>query len=242
MSGEEPTGQILLYQTADGTSRIECRFEGETLWLSLNQMADLFARDKSVISKHLKAIFEDGELDRSAVVANRATTAADGKTYQVDFYNLEAVFAVGYRARSPRGIQFRNWATARLKEYAIKGFVMDDERLKNPGGWDYFDELFARIRDIRASEKRFYQKARDLFALSRDNWRENVDRMLQFNEQAVLDGAGSVSNEDMKRIVEGRYEVFDAKRREREALEADAEDLKEIEEVEKDLKRKGGKA
>jgi len=339
LSEETPNGEILLYETDDGASRIECRFNGDTLWLSLNQIAELFGRDKSVISKHLKAIFEDHELERNSVVANYATTAADGKTYQVDYYNLEAIFAVGYRVRSARGIQFRAWATARLKEYAIKGFVMDDERLKDPGGWDYFDELLARIREIRASEKRFYQKVRDLFALSSDYqpldkdtqlffaevqnkllyavtgktaaelivdradpdapnmalttwkgsrvrkqdvivaknylshdevdtlnrlvtifleqaelrakqrqdltldyWRQNVDRMLEFNEQAVLQDAGSLSNEQMREIAEERYHDFDDKRRQQEALDADAEDLKAIEDLEKDLKRKGGKA
>jgi hypothetical protein len=147
------------------------RLDGQTAWLSLNQLAELFQRDKSVISKHLKNIFEEGELRADSVVANFATTAADGKTYQVDFYNLDAIIAVGYRVKSARGTQFRIWATQRLKEYLVKGFTMDDERLKNPPGkgqTDYFDELLARIRDIRSSERRFYQKLLDIYATSVD--------------------------------------------------------------------------
>jgi len=167
-SKDESPAKIVLYQAGDGTVRVECRFQNETLWLSLNEMAELFGRDKSVISKHLKNIFEEGELAREAVVANYATTAADGKTYDVDYYSLEAIFAVGYRVRSPRGIQFRQWATALLKEYAVKGYVMDDERLKQPGSSVYFERLLARIRDIRSSEKVFWRKICDIFATSID--------------------------------------------------------------------------
>jgi hypothetical protein len=143
------------------------RLKDETVWLSLNQLADLFQRDKSVISKHLKNIFEEGELPPDSVVANFATTAADGKTYQVDFYNLEAIIAVGYRVKSHRGTQFRIWATQRLREYIVKGFAMDDERLKQAGG-GYFDELLARIRDIRSSERVFWRKVLDIYATSID--------------------------------------------------------------------------
>ena len=165
---EKIQGQLIFYQTEDGSSRIECHFAGDTLWLSLKQIAELFGRDKSVISRHLKSIFEDGELKRNSVVANHATTAADGKTYQVDYYNLEAIFAIGYRVRSPRGIQFRTWATAQLQEYLAKGFVMDDERLKNPDSSVYFDQLLERIRDIRSSEKVFWRKVCDIYATSID--------------------------------------------------------------------------
>ena len=165
---EKIQGQLIFYQTEDGRSRIECHFAGDTLWLSLKQIAELFGRDKSVISRHLKSIFEDGELKRNSVVANHATTAADGKTYQVDYYNLEAIFAIGYRVRSPRGIQFRTWATAQLQEYLAKGFVMDDERLKNPDSSVYFDQLLERIRDIRSSEKVFWRKVCDIYATSID--------------------------------------------------------------------------
>lgn len=156
-------GEIILYTTEDGADEIQLRLDGQTVWLSLTQIADLFDRDKSVISRHLKTIFEDGELDRDSVVAEYATTAADGKTYRIEHFNLSAILAVGYRVRSPRGSQFRRWATTVLHEYLVKGFAMNDERLKDPGGFDYFDELLERIRDIRASEKRFYQKVRDLF-------------------------------------------------------------------------------
>ncbi len=170
-SGPLNQSEIILYQTEDGRTRIQCRFEDETLWLSLNQLADLFQRDKSVISRHIKNLFEERELDRSSVVAEFATTATDGKTYQVEFYNLEVIIAVGYRVKSHRGTQFRIWATQRLREYLLKGFTMDDERLKNPPGKghkDYFDEQLERIRDIRSSERRFYQKVLDIYATSVD--------------------------------------------------------------------------
>lgn len=159
--------QFVLYRTEDGRDRIELRVERETAWLSLNQLSDLFERDKSVISRHIANILEDGELVEESVVANFATTAADGKTYQVDHYNLDMVLAVGYRVRSPRGVQFRRWASTVLSEYLVKGFVMDDVRLKQPD-FDYFDELLERIRDIRVSEARFYKKVRDILALSED--------------------------------------------------------------------------
>ena len=336
---DEPTGNLVIYQTDDGRAQVECRLVDETIWLSQALMGELFDRSKQTISEHLQNLFEEGELDPNSVVRNFRTTAADGKTYDVAHYSLEAILAVGFRVKSPRGTQFRRWANTRLRELIVKGFVMDDERLKNPGGWDYFDELLARIREIRASEKRFYQKVRDLFALSSDYqareketalffaevqnkllyattrktaaelivaradptqpnmalttwsgsrvrkqdiliaknyltadevdtlnrlvvifleqaelrakqhkdltldfWRSSVDRMLASNDQPLLDGPGSVSHEDMKTIANERYEDFDAKRRQQEALAADAEDLKAIEDLEKDLKRKGGKA
>jgi len=163
-----PSGDFLLYQTEDGRQRIECRLEHETLWLSLNQIAALFDRDKSVISKHLKNIFEEAELVRDSVVAQNATTAADGKTYQVDYYRLEAVLAVGYRVRSPRGTQFRQWATAQLREFLTQGFLMDDERMKNPEQSVYFERVLERIRDIRSSEKVFWRKVCDIYATSID--------------------------------------------------------------------------
>ena len=336
---DEPTGNLVIYQTDDGRAQVECRLVDETIWLSQALMGELFDRSKQTISEHLQNLFEEGELDPNSVVRNFRTTAADGKTYDVAHYSLEAILAVGFRVKSPRGTQFRRWANTRLRELIVKGFVMDDERLKNPGGWDYFDELLARIREIRASEKRFYQKVRDLFALSSDYqareketalffdevqnkllyattrktaaelivaradptqpnmalttwsgsrvrkqdiliaknyltadevdtlnrlvvifleqaelrakqhkdltldfWRSSVDRMLASNDQPLLDGPGSVSHEAMKTIANERYDDFDAKRRQQEALAADAEDLKAIEDLEKDLKRKGGKA
>ncbi len=161
--------ELILYETEDRQSRIQLRADGETVWLSQIEMAELFLATKQNISLHLKNIFVDGELDPDSVVKESLTTAADGKGYQTKLYNLDAILAVGYRVRSPRGVQFRRWATTVLREYLVKGYAMDDERLRNPDGRpDHFDEMLERIRDIRASEKRFYQKVRDLFALSTD--------------------------------------------------------------------------
>jgi hypothetical protein len=164
----QSTGQFLIYQAEDGATKLEVRFEGETLWLSINHMAELFGIDKSGISRHLKNIFETGELVRNAVVAKFATTAADGKNYQGEHFNLDAIISVGYRVNSIRGTQFRIWATERLKEYIVKGFTIDDERLKEPEGGRYFEELLARIRDIRSSEKIFWRKVLDIYATSSD--------------------------------------------------------------------------
>ena len=161
--------ELILYTTEDGQSKIQLRAELGTVWLTQLEMAELFSATKQNISLHLKNLFTDGELNEQAVVKDSLTTASDGKNYRTKLYNLDAILAVGYRVRSPRGVQFRRWASTVLSEYLRKGFVMDDERLKNPDGRpDYFDEMLARIRDIRASEKRFYQKVRDLFALSSD--------------------------------------------------------------------------
>lgn len=161
-------GSIILYETAEGKVTVQVRFENETFWLSQKAMAELFRTTKQNISLHLQNIFEESELYENSVVKESLTTAADGKNYKTKFYNLDAVIAVGYRVNSKQATQFRIWATQTLKEYIIKGFVLDDERLKQGKdfGKDYFDELLARIRDIRASEKRFYQKIRDLFRLS----------------------------------------------------------------------------
>lgn len=160
---------LILYSTEDGRSQIKLRTDQQTVWLTQLEMAELFDATKQNISLHLRNIFQDGELEAAAVVKDSLTTAADGKRYQTQLYNLDAILAVGYRVRSPRGVQFRRWASTVLNAYLLKGFALDDERLKNPDGRpDYFDEMLARIRDIRASEKRFYQKVRDLFALSSD--------------------------------------------------------------------------
>jgi hypothetical protein len=153
-----PDSGLLLYQTEDGQTRIEVRLLNESVWLSLNQMAELFQRDKSVISKHIRNISDEGELPHEGAVAKFATTAADSKTYQVEYFNLDVIISVGYRVKSQRGTQFRIWATQRLREYIVKGFTMDDERLKQSGGGGYFDELLGRIRDIRSSEKVFWRK------------------------------------------------------------------------------------
>jgi hypothetical protein len=160
--------QFLFYQTQDGSIRIETRMQDETVWLTINQLAELFCIDKSGISRHLKNVYESGELDKNSVVAIFATTASDGKNYQVEYYNLDAIISVGYRVNSVRGTQFRIWATQRIREYIVKGFTMDDERLKNAGDLRYFDELLARIRDIRSSEKIFWRKVLDIYATSID--------------------------------------------------------------------------
>ena len=161
-------GNIILYTTPDGEAKIEVTLQNETVWLTLDQMAELFQRNKSTISRHIKNIFETGELVEDSVVAKNATTATDGKIYQVAFYNLDMIISVGYRVNSYRGVQFRQWATMVLKEYIKKGFVLNDELLKNGGRGNYFDELLARIRDIRSSEKIFYRKVLEIYALSID--------------------------------------------------------------------------
>ena len=164
----EISSDFLLYQTEDGQTKIDVKIEGETVWLTQSQMVELFQRDKSVISKHIKNVFAEGELNEKAVVAFFATTAADGKTYDVAYYNLDMIISVGYRVKSHRGTQFRMWATQRLREYIIKGFTMNDDLLKKAGGSNYFDELLARIRDIRSSEKVFYRKVLEIYATSVD--------------------------------------------------------------------------
>ena len=152
---DSPKNSILIYTTEDGLTKIDTTFDGDTVWLSIDQMADLFQRDRSVIGKHIRNIFKEGELQKESVWAKFAYTAADGKTYDVDYYNLDVIIPVGYRVKSKRGTQFRIWATGILKEYMRKGFALDDERLKNLGGGGYFKELLERIRDIRASKNRF---------------------------------------------------------------------------------------
>ena len=159
---------IIMYTTEDGVTKIEVAFDHDTVWLSIDQMAELFQRDKSVIGKHVRNIFKEGELAKEAVWAKFAYTASDGKTYQVDFYNLDVIISVGYRVKSLRGTQFRIWAASILKEYMKKGFALDDDRLKNLGGGSYFDELLARIRDIRSSEKVFWRKVLEIYATSID--------------------------------------------------------------------------
>ena len=164
-------GQILLYQTPDGESRIEVRLQGETVWLSLDQMAELFQRNKSTISRHIKNVFEEGELQPDTTVAFFATVQMEGKRKverDIAYYNLDMIISVGYRVHSYRGVQFRMWATKVLKEYIVKGFALNDDLLKRAGGGNYFDELLARIRDIRSSEKVFYRKVLEIYALSID--------------------------------------------------------------------------
>ncbi|WP_419610307.1 virulence RhuM family protein [Thiolapillus sp.] len=175
-------GEILFYQAEDGSTRLECRFEDETIWLSQAMLCELYQKSKATISEHLKNIFQDNELQEDSVVRFFRTTAADGKEYNVKHFNLDAILAVGYRVRSQRGTQFRRWATERLREYLVKGFTMDDERLKNPpvagsGVPDYFDEMLERIRDIRASERRMYLRVKEIFAMAGDydpSWPETT--------------------------------------------------------------------
>ena len=161
--------QIIIYHTTDGKSSVSLHAKDENVWMNQNQLAELFDTSKQNISLHIINILKEGELSQKSVIKDFLTTATDGKKYKVTFYSLEMILAIGFRVRSKRGTQFRQWANLNLKEYMIKGFIMDDERLKNPDGRpDYFDEFLERIRDIRASEKRFYQKVRDLFKLSSD--------------------------------------------------------------------------
>lgn len=161
-------GELILYSTEDGAATIGLRAIDGTVWLTQLEMAELFDTSKQNVSLHINNILSEGELAAGAVVKESLTTAADGKAYRTKVYNLDAILAVGYRVRSPRGTQFRRWATTVLREYLVKGFAMDDARLKQAEQWDYFDEWLARIRDIRASEKRFYQKVRDLYTTAID--------------------------------------------------------------------------
>ncbi len=174
-------GELIIYQTDDGRVKIECQLVDGTIWLSQGLMAELFDRSKKTISEHLMNIFMEGELGGKSVVRDFRTTASDGKSYEIAHYRLEAIIAVGFRVKSSRGTQFRKWANTQLNELIVKGFVMDDERLKNPmiPGTspvpDYFDELLERIRDIRASERRMYLRVKELFALSADYQPESAD-------------------------------------------------------------------
>ena len=167
MSEQSQSGMII-YQTEDGLTKIDVAFENDTVWLSLEQMAELFQRDRTVIGRHIKNVFSEGELQKNSVCAKFAHTAADGKTYQVDYYNLDMIISVGYRVKSQRGVQFRIWASGVIKEYMKKGFAIDDQRLKELGGGNYCHELLERIRDIRASEKVFYRQVLEIYATSID--------------------------------------------------------------------------
>ena len=325
---------IIIYNTADGKARVSLYAKDGMVWMNQSQLAELFDTSKQNISLHINNILKEGELSKKSVVKDYLTTASDGKEYRVTFYSLDMILAIGFRVRSKRGTQFRIWANQNLKEYMVKGFVMDDERLKKPDGRpDYFDELLERIRDIRASEKRFYQKVRDLFALSTDYdatdkatqmffaetqnkllyavtgktaaeiilsradaskenmaltswkgtivrkqdiyiaknyltageidtlnrlvvifletaelrakersdltmsfWKENVDRILQFNDKKILIGAGSVSNASLEQKVAEIYEQFNARRKTYEALIADNADIEEIKAIESQVK------
>ncbi|WP_066360125.1 virulence RhuM family protein [Aliarcobacter cryaerophilus] len=327
---------IIIYNTQDGETSVSLLAKDGMVWMSQTQIAELFATTKQNISLHIQNILEEKELEQNSVVKEYLTTANDGKNYSVTHYSLEMILAIGFRVRSKRGTQFRQWANKNLKEYMIKGFVIDDERLKNPDGKpDYFDELLERIRDIRASEKRFYQKVRELFTLSSDYdasdkstqlffaqtqnkllfaitgqtaaeiiinraddnkpnmaltsfkgskvrkediyiaknyltsdeldslnrfvivfletaelraknkeditmdfWRENIDKIIEFNDKEVLKNNGTISYEQMKEMVEKVYKTFDNKRKKQEAIEADYIDLEELKKIENLAKSK----
>ena len=224
---DSPKNSILIYTTEDGLTKIDTTFDGDTVWLSIDQMAELFQRDKSTISRHIKNIFAEGELERDSVVAKFATTAADGKTYQVEFYNLDVIISVAYRVKSKRGTQFRIWATGILKEYMRKGFALDDERLKNLGGGGYFKELLERIRDIRASE------AMQIDGYSLDAQKAHMKAYADFSDYQIVGeyedaGKSGKSIEDRAsfcrmmyyKIEEAENNLMDA-RAKKQAIEAD---------------------
>ena len=325
---------IIIYKTQDGKVKLSLYARDGSVWMNQNQIAELFDTSVPNISMHIANILNEKELEENSVIKNYLTTASDGKNYEVAFYSLDMILAIGFRVRSKRGTQFRQWANRNLKEYIIKGFVMDDDRLKNPDGRpDYFDELLARIRDIRASEKRFYQKVHDLFKLSNDYdetdkatqmffaetqnkllfavtnqtaaeivvsradaqkqnmgltswkgtivrkgdvfiaknyltedeidtlnrlvvvflesaelraknrqditmdfWQTNVDKIIEFNDKKLLKDRGSVSKSQMEKIAGQVYEDFNNKRKIADAQQADLEDLKQIEMLEKQIK------
>lgn len=342
MSTEEQDrvpSELILYRTEDAQARLQVRLHGESAWLTQRQMAELFDVTVPTINEHLSTIYAEGEIEAERTIRKFRMVQVEGQREvrrQIDHYHLDAILAVGYRVRSARGTQFRQWATAQLSDLIVKGFVMDDARLKDPTANDYFDELLARIREIRASEKRFYQKVRDLFALSTDYrdseqqaslffaeiqnkllyavthktaaelivaradpglpnmglktwegsrvrkadvivaknylasdeidalnrlvvifleqaelrvmqrqdltlayWRQNVDRLLEFNDRDVLQGAGTIRHDAMKHAAHERYEAFDAHRRREEAIAADADDLRELEAAQKALAERG---
>jgi len=333
---KEEAANIMIYNTQDGKAAVSLMTKDGNVWMNQKQLAELFDTSKQNIGQHIQNILNDRELEENSVVKNYFTTADDGKQYEVVYYALEMVLAIGFRVRSKRGTQFRIWANQNLKSYMIKGFVMDDDRLKNPDGRpDYFDELLERIRDIRASEKRFYQKVRELFALSSDYdpsdkatqmffaetqnkliyavtqltaaelitqradadapnmgltswkgnivrkadiiiaknylskdeidtlnrlvviflesaelrakdrrvittdfWRENVDRILEFQEKQVLNHKGSISNAAMKVNVKQLYDTFHNRRLLTEAKEADEIDLAELTAIQSKIKKR----
>jgi len=330
--------QLILYSTPDGEVKVNAVLQNETIWLTQNTMAELFDVNVPAISKHLANIYDEGELNRDSTVSKMETVQKEGDRQvnrNKEYYNLDAIIAVGYRVNSKRATQFRIWATGILKEYIIKGFAMDDDRLKKADQWDYFDEWLERIRDIRASEKRFYQKIRDIYTtaidydktseqaqvffkkvqnkmlwaitgktaaeliesrsnpaipnmgltswqgsivrkqdvsiaknylnadeikdlneivtmyldyaerqarqrktVTMDQWAEKLDVFLSFNEHDLLTHAGKIKAEVARNIAEDRYEEFDKNRKSNEALAADEEDLKELEEIEKSLLEK----
>lgn len=334
---DEDKNELIIYETPNGKLDIQLDLKNETIWLDREKIAQLYNIHRSGVSRHIQNIFEDGEVDEKSNVQKMHIANSDKP---VEYFSLDIILAVGYRTNSAIAIKFRRWATQTLKEYIIKGFVLNTERLKNPGGWDYFDELLEKIREIRASEKRFYQKVRDLFALSVDykddikasndffaevqnkllhavtnntaaeiivnradatkpnmnltnwsgsrvrkqdviiaknylqqneikeldrlvsmfldyaenqaqrriqlsmsDWKEKVDGFLNFNDYEILKGKGAISRKQANEIAKKRYLEFDEVRKKQEALEADAEDLKELEAIEHEMiaEKKSGK-
>ena len=203
---EPVKAEIILYQSEGANVPVQVRYMNETLWMPQKEIAELFDKDKSTISRHLRNIFDSGELDENSVVAEIATTASDGKTYKVSFYSLDAVIAVGYRVNSLRATRFRQWATATLKEYIVKGFVLNDDMLKNgaPFGKDYFDELLVRIRDIRASERRVYQKITDIFQECTYDYDRNSEVARNFYATVQNKLHYAVTGHTAAEIVQGR--------------------------------------
>ncbi len=211
MNEPEPSpptgGQFLVYQTEDGKLKLDVRFEGETVWLTQQHMAELFQTTKQNVSLHIQNTFSEGELLEDSVVKKSLTTAADGKNYATKFYNLDVIISVGYRVKSLRGTQFRIWATQRLREYIVKGFVLDDERLKNPDQpFDYFEELMRRIQDIRTSERRFYQKIADIYATSID-YDPTQDVSLLFFKTVQNKVHWAITGQTAAEIVHGRVDA-----------------------------------
>lgn len=326
---DEDKNELIIYETPNGKLDIQLDLKNETIWLDREKIAQLYNIHRSGVSRHIQNIFEDGEVDEKSNVQKMHIANSDKP---VEYFSLDIILAVGYRTNSAIAIKFRRWATQTLKEYIIKGFVLNTERLKNPAGWDYFDELLEKIREIRASEKRFYQKVRDLFALSVDykddlkasndffaevqnkllhavtnntaaeiivnradatkpnmnltnwsgsrvrkqdviiaknylqqneikeldrlvsmfldyaenqvqrrrqlsmsDWKEKVDGFLNFNDYEILKGKGTISRKQANEIAQKRYLEFDEARKKQEALEADAEDLKELEAIEHEM-------
>lgn len=196
-------GELILYNTEDGTATVGLRAVDGTVWLTQLEMATLFDTSKQNVSLHLNNVFSEKELVADSVVKESLTTAADGKLYRIKVYNLDAILAVGYRVRSPRGVQFRRWATTVLREVLVKGFAMDDARLKQAERWDYFDEWLARIRDIRASEKRFYQKVRDLYATAMD-YDKTSPQAQDFFKKVQNKMLWAVTGKTAAELIEGR--------------------------------------
>ena len=202
-----PEGQFLVYQAEDGKLKLEVRFEGETVWLTQQHMAELFQTTKQNIGQHLKSIFAEGELQQNSVVKDSFTTASDGKNYATRFYNLDAIISVGYRVKSAVATRFRIWATQRLREFIVKGFTLDDERLKNPDQpFDYFEELAQRIQDIRTSERRFYQKITDIYATSID-YDPTHEASLAFFKTVQNKVHWAITGQTAAEIVHGRVDA-----------------------------------